>query len=211
MFVCPRILFVRGFPDPQIRPPSSTSAPLPPVAAKYIFVAGANTPKVVDWLSDLSWVPNGAVVLISCAGAPGSKAKAPPPKSAAAPEVAAAANGGSGGKHGGSTAAAAAVAEAAGGGEDGPQAEQHADEDEEEALALAALGRIRESYRTRAKERQSAATGRARSDGSDQEAGKRMLERRREVESTAQSRQASCWINSSRRLPRGRGSVSHVC
>lgn len=152
-----------------------------------------NTQKVVDWLSDLSWVPNGSVVLISCAGAPGSKAKAPPPKSAAAPEVAAAAadSSGSGGKRGDSVAPAAAVPEEAAGGGESSQAEQNADEDEEEALALAALGRIRESYRTRAKERQSAATGRARNDASDPEAGKRMLDKRREVESTAQSRQAS--------------------
>eukprot|EP00752_Nemacystus_decipiens_P002894 g2693.t1 len=145
--------------------------------------------EVVDWLSDLSWVPNGAVVLISCAGASGSKPKASPPKPAAAPDIATAADGGSGGKHSTSAAAAAAVPEAAGGDEGGSQAEHDADEDEEEALALAALGRIRESYRTRAKERQSAATGRARSDESDQEAGKCMLDRRREVESTAQSRQ----------------------
>lgn len=145
---------------------------------------------MVDWLLDLSWVPIGAVILISCAGAPGSKAKAPPQKSAPAPEVATPSDSGSGGKHGGSVASAA-VPEAATGGE-GSQAEQHADEDEEEALALAALGRIRESYRTRVKERQSAATGRARSDASDPEAGRRMLDKRREVESTAQSRQASC-------------------
>lgn len=150
----------------------------------------SHTLKVVDWLSDLSWVPNGAVVLISCAGAAGSKAKPSPPKSAAAPEGATTADGGGSGKHGGGGGVASAEVPAASG--EGYQTEQGADEDEEEALALAALGRIRESYRTRAKERQSAATGRARSDASDQEAGKRMLDRRREVESTAQSRQVSC-------------------
>ena len=180
---------IRGFPDSHVRPPSSISVTLPPVTAD---VFAGEHPKVVDWLSDLSWVPNGAVVLISCAGATGSKAKASPPRSAAASEVAAAsADGrGSGGKHGGSVAPVAAP-EAADVGE-GSQAEQHAEEDEEEALALAALGRIRESYRTRAKERQSGATGRARGYASDPEAGKRMQDKRREVESTAQSRQASC-------------------
>lgn len=169
---------------------------------------------MVDWLSDLSWVPNGAVVLISCADAPGPKAKPPPKKSAAAaPKVTTVADGSSSGsdKQGGGVASAA-VPEAAGG-----QAEQQADEDEEEALALAALGRIRESYRTRAKERRSAsATGAARSDVSDQEAGKRMLDKKREVESTAQSRQASFFRTEffqlvltafSRQLPRGPGRV----
>lgn len=140
---------------------------------------------MVDWLSDLSWVPNGAVVLISrtaaaAATAPKERAVPSPPKSVAAEEVAATTGGGSSGA---STGASTAT---------GDDAEHQADEDEEEALALAALGRIRESYRTRTKERRSQAPGgRGTSDVSDEEAGKRMMEKRREVENTAQSRQAS--------------------
>lgn len=153
---------------------------------------------MVDWLSDLSWVPNGAVVFISCTGAAaGSKGRAPPPppkSAAAASEVDTTAGSGSSsssGKHGGSGASPGVVPTTAGAGDGGDEAEQQADEDEEEALALAALGRIRESYRTRAKERRSGAAGRVRSDVSDEEAGKRMMDKRREVENTVQSRQAS--------------------
>lgn len=152
---------------------------------------------MVDWLSDLSWVPNGAVVLISCtAGAAGSKPKASPstphPTKAATPAEdggkTADSNLGGGDKSGGSAASAAGV------GRDG--SDQPADEDEGEALALAALGRIRESYKTRARERQAGGGGgagrRARSDVPEEEAGRRMAEKRREVEGTEKSRQASC-------------------
>lgn len=143
----------------------------------------------MDWLSDLSWVPNGAVVLISCtSGAGGTKDKAPVATAAAssapAEGVKAASGSGSGKHDGGETSAAPPEADGEG--------ERQTEEDDEEALALAALGRIRETYRARARERQSGAAGRARDgDVSDEQAGKRMMDKRREVESTAQSRQAS--------------------
>ncbi|CAB1110716.1 unnamed protein product [Ectocarpus sp. CCAP 1310/34] len=135
--------------------------------------------EVVDWLSDLSWVPNDAVVLISCtSGAGGTKEKAPVATAAAssAPAEGIKAFSGSGsGKHdGGETSAAPLEADREG--------ERRTEEDDEEAVALAALGRIRETYRARARERQSGAVGRARGgDVSDEEAGKRMMDKRREM------------------------------
>lgn len=110
---------------------------------------------MVDWLYDLSRVPNGAIVLISCTRAP------PAPKPAAAVVV--------------DTTAS-----------DGDGAEQQAYEDGKEALALAALRRIRESYRTRAKKPVC-----GRSDEFYRRVGKRMMDKRRELERTAQSRKAS--------------------
>ncbi|CAN0267513.1 unnamed protein product, partial [Ectocarpus sp. 12 AP-2014] len=153
--------------------------------------------EAVDWLSDLSWVPNGAVVLISCtSGAGGTKEKASVVTAAASSAPAEgikAASGSGSGKHDG-VETSAAPPEADG------EGERQTEEDEEEALALAALGRIRETYRARARERQSGAAGRARGgDVSDEEAGKRMMDKRREVESTAQSRQASSFC--ARNLP----------
>ncbi|CAM9576881.1 unnamed protein product [Ectocarpus sp. 4 AP-2014] len=153
--------------------------------------------EVVDWLSDLSWVPNGAVVLISCtSGAGGTKEKAPVATAAAssapAEGVKAASSSGSGKHDGGETSAAPPEADGEG--------ERQTEEDDEETVALAALGRIRETYRARARERQSGAARRARGgDVSDEEAGKRMMDKRREVESTAQSRQASSFC--ARNLP----------
>ncbi|CAM9970617.1 unnamed protein product, partial [Ectocarpus fasciculatus] len=153
--------------------------------------------EVVDWLSDLSWVPNGAVVLISCtSGTGGTKEKAPAAAAAAASSAPAegAKAASSSGKHDGGETSAAPPPEADGVGE------RQAEEDDEEAVALAALGRIRETYRARARERQSGAARRARGgDVSDAEAGKRMMDKRREVESTAQSRQASYYCT--RNLP----------
>ncbi|CAN0139932.1 unnamed protein product, partial [Hapterophycus canaliculatus] len=75
--------------------------------------------KVVDWLSDLSWVPNGAVVLISCSGEGGSEPTGPSPSSQA--KLAAVAQGGrtadsnpGGGEPGESAASAAASTSGAG-------------------------------------------------------------------------------------------------
>lgn len=148
----------------------------------YVFVR--NTHKVVDWLSDLSWVPNGAIVLISCNGAPGSKRGSPPPR-----------------KDGSAASAAVDIAgdgdtpAVVGEGEGPEQVDKDVEEDEEEVLALAALGRIRESYKMRTRGRKSE-MGRAGTGESPEEAGKRMAEARRAKEGTAQFRQVSCrgWI-----------------
>lgn len=134
---------------------------------------------MVDWLSDLSWVPNGAVVLISCNGAPGVKRGDPPPRtqgSAASAGLDAAVDGDT----------PANVGE----GEGPEQADKDAEEDEEEALALAALSRIRESYKMRTRGRRSE-TGRVGTGESAEEAGKRMAEARRAKEGTAQFRKVS--------------------
>ncbi|CAM9374539.1 unnamed protein product, partial [Pylaiella littoralis] len=118
--------------------------------------------EVVDWLSDLSWVPNGALVLISCTRSPPAQ----------------------------NPAAASVVDTTAGAGDEAEQQQQQqAEEDEEEALALAARDRIRESYRARAQKRQSGAAGRGgRSEEFDEKVGKRMMDERREVENTKRSR-----------------------
>ena len=134
---------------------------------------------MVDWLSDLSWVPNGSVVLISCNAAPGSKRGSPPPRttgSAASPAVDVAVNGDT----------PAVVGE----GEVPEQAEKDVEEDEEEVLALAALSRIRESYKMRSRGRRSE-MGRVETGESADEAGLRMAEARSAKEGTAQFRKVS--------------------
>lgn len=143
--------------------------PVPP-PAKYT--------KVVDWLSDLSWVPNGAVVLISCNGAGGPKKGTPPPRKDGDAALAAPAD----------VAVNGNTLTAVGDGEGPEQAENHVEEDEAEVLALAALGRIRESYKMRTRGRQSE-MGRGGTGESAEDAGKRMAEARRAKEGTAQFRQ----------------------
>lgn len=62
------------------------------------------------------------------------------------------------------------------------------EEEEEETLALAALSRIRESYKTRARGRQAGAT-KGSGGAAEEEAGQRMIEKRRAAEKTASFRQ----------------------
>lgn len=134
---------------------------------------------MVDWLSDLSWVPNGSVVLISCNAAPRSEGGSPPPRTdgsvaSAAVDVAV----------DGDTPAVVGEGE-------GPEpAEKDVEENEEEALALAALSRIRESYKIRSRGRQSEME-RVQTGESAEEAGLRMAEARSAKEGTAQFRKVS--------------------
>lgn len=131
--------------------------------------------QVVEWLSDLTWVPNGAIVLISTVdGQPSTKS-------------ATCVSGVGGGDREGDyspdyeptkkrTAATARMHEArdVGDGEEG---------DEEESLALAALDRIRDSYNRRARGRAGQAFGGLSNNTITQEqASKDMSERRRVVQ-----------------------------
>lgn len=143
----------------------------------------------MDWLPDLSWVPNGAVVFISSTGAAGSKEGTPlrppsSPKSASAegatPSISSSSK----------VAGDDGMPSLAGNGDGAEETERGNAEEDDEALALAALGRIREAYKTRARERQSEA-GRREGKVSDDEMGKRMIERKRGVENTPVFQQAS--------------------
>lgn len=155
------------------RPPRRLSR-----AHRYTFFSTKR--EVVDWLPDLSWVTNEAVVLISCNGPKVSAKRGAPP-----------------GPHPCSSASTSAPAEdgspsANAVGDDFAHAapgSEGQEEQEEEVLALAALERIRESYRARRKGRESEAR-RRREGVPEEDAGKRMVERKRGMENTAPFRQA---------------------
>lgn len=141
----------------------------------------------MDWLTDLSWVPNGAVVFIS-ADAAGRSCKKPKTSS----EVPAASTT-SGGKA--DTAVSTRKANntigtvGAASGHGAGKSEDN--EDEDEALALAALSRIRESYKRRARGRDTEVRGSGAEGGArEDEEGRRMLEKSREVAQTDRFRQA---------------------
>lgn len=146
-----------------------------------------NKKQVVDWLTDLSWVPNGAVVLISCVG-PGGPKKGKPPAGASSdsnrgsPAVSASVGG-----HGVVAPGQEGTVDAGAEKEAGENDEDD-EEEEEETLALAALSRIRESYKTRARGRQSEAA-KGSGGAAEEEAGQRMIEKRRAAEKTASFRQ----------------------
>lgn len=136
---------------------------------------------MVDWLSDLSWVPNDAVVFISCT-ALGSQQVNDRHRSSA------------------STNASAGTSDAhvdnsrpssggGGGGEEGEAAPADDQEGEEEVLALEALTRIRESYRARARVREVEVKRRGAERDSSEELGKRLLEKKRRVEGTVPFRE----------------------
>lgn len=145
--------------------------------------------QVVDWLSDLTWVPNGAVVFIASSSAPAPKRVKTPPGVSAGTAGGASSEDRTG-KRGGKQASPGAAAAATGVSTSGPVgAKRAADEDEEEAVALAALDRIRQSYKRRAKTQTSI---HASGDGAagEEQAGKLMLEKRRAVEATERFRKA---------------------
>lgn len=76
-----------------------------------------------------------------------------------------------------------------GGGEEVEATPADDQEGEEEVLALAALTRIRESYRARARAREAEVERRGVERDSPEEIGKRLLEKKRRVESTAPFRE----------------------
>lgn len=76
-----------------------------------------------------------------------------------------------------------------GGGEEADSAPAEDQEDEEEVLTLAALTRIRESYRARARAREAEVERRRVERDSPEEIGKRLLEKKRRVEGTAPFRE----------------------
>lgn len=156
--------------------------------ARHRFFTGF---KVVDWLSDLSWVPNGAVILISSVGDGGGKRAGAQNSSSAKAATAP----GSAAVRAGNDHHAPEMGGGAGEGEDDVQGDE--EEEQEEALALAAISRIRESYKARAKARQSGA-GRRGGEISIEEAGKRLAEKRHGLEGTPAFREASAaaWTRS---------------
>lgn len=164
------------------------------ISRQFRIVRAHQNKQVVDWLTDLSWVPNGAVVFITAESAGqsfnGKKARtSPEPPSGGKKATAAATPTTKTGGRGEQTPhVSAATAKASSG--DG--AERVADdEDDDEAVALAALSRIRESYKRRARgrdreTRDSGVSSEARQD----EDGRRMLEKSRQVAQTERFRQA---------------------
>lgn len=145
---------------------------------------------MVDWLTDLSWVPNGAVVFITAAAAGGAHAKRPKHSSDLA-----ASHTSFNDKRDTSTAPAKSgndkhPREVTAQGNMSEGVVKREGEDEDETLALAALGRIRESYKKRAKGRESERDrGGAGSATAEQEASKHMLEKKRVVEQTDRFKQ----------------------
>lgn len=160
--------------------------------------------QIVDWLSDLSWVPNGAVVFISAASAavPAKKAKHNSSEQASAAVIVTNAHEVKGNKPdstlliptkstGSDKAYAVKVKQTtAGDGAGNDEVTITEDEDEDEVLAMAALNRIRDSYKRRARVRE---TGTGHSSAgrevAQEEASRRMLEKRRVTEQTDRFRQ----------------------
>lgn len=144
---------------------------------------------MVEWLSDLTWVPNGAVVLISTTVAASTRKDKSSSEAPSRVSVnVGGADGGDQGNHPRSRPAkeetldegSASRATGAPG-----EVKDIEDDNEEEALALAALERIRRSYKKRARERARQAID----EGMNQaEASKRMSERKCAVEQTERFR-----------------------
>lgn len=139
-------------------------------------------------MTDLAWVPNEAVVLISCVGPGGSQKRKPPTGASSDSNRRGPAVSGSVGGHGDVAPGQEGTVDA-GAGKEEVENDGDDEEEEEETLALAALNRIRESYKTRARGRQSETAKRS-GGAAEEQAGQRMIEKRLATKKTAPFRQA---------------------